>query len=122
MYYQYNNILYMNKQCRSQSVLESWVKCLSVPIYTSEQTSIYGAMCKVHFCYYYVRELQLPHAVNTSHTTPTIHVNWGPMLFETDWWRHCLCFKWVPHISGTTTQSSDVEPGRTARYSIIITI
>jgi len=50
----------------------------------------------------YVREQQLPHTINTSHATPTTHVNWGPML-ETDQWRHCLCFKW----SGFRT---DLEP------------
>ena len=30
----------------------------------------------------YVREQQLPHTINTSHATPTTHVNWGPILLK----------------------------------------
>ena len=66
----------------------------------------------------YVSKYQLSHAVNVSYTTPTTHVNWGRMLFEINWWRHCLCFKWVSCILETKLYISGAESGRTVRYSI----
>ena len=51
----------------------------------------------------YVSEHQLSHAVSAFHTTPTTHVNWDAMVYETDWWRCCLCFKWVSYISEIMT-------------------
>ena len=63
----------------------------------------------------YVSEHQLPHIIDASHTTLTTHANRGPQLLKLIGWRHCLCFKWVPCISGTTTQTPGAEPGPTAR-------
>ena len=40
-----------------------------------------------------VSEHQLPHAVDTSHTTPITHVNRGPKLLKLIGWRHCPCFR-----------------------------
>jgi len=56
----------------------------------------YGVWCQ--YVISYVSEHQLIHAIDTSHTTPTTHVNQGPMLLKLIGWRNCLCFKWVSYI------------------------
>ena len=63
----------------------------------------------------YVSEQQLPHAIDTSHTTPSTHVNRGSKLLKLIGWEHCLYFKWVTYIPGTMAQTPDTEPGPTAR-------
>jgi len=39
----------------------------------------------------------------------------GVLYIETDRKIYCPCFKWVPYMLGTTTQSPNAEPGHTAR-------
>jgi len=60
---------------------------------------------------------QLPPVIDASLITPVTHVNQGSMLLKLIGWRHCPCFRWVPCILGTTTQTPGAEPGPTARYS-----
>ena len=62
----------------------------------------------------YVSEHQLPHVIDASHTTTT-RANRDPQLLKLIGWRHCLYFRWVPCISGITTQTPGAEPGHTAR-------
>jgi len=64
---------------------------------------------------YYVSEHQLPPVIDTSHTTPITRVNRDPKLLKLISWRHCLYFRWVPYIPGTTAQTPGTEPGPTAR-------
>jgi len=37
---------------------------------------------RFNFVINYISEHQFPHAVNTFYTTPTTHINWGPMLLK----------------------------------------
>ena len=60
---------------------------------------------------------QLPPVIDASLITPVTHVNQGSMLLKLIGWRHCLYFKWVPYIPGTTAQTTGVEPSPTARKS-----
>jgi len=50
-------------------------------------------------------EYQLPPVIDASRTTPITRVNQGPMLLKLIGWRHCLCFKRVPCIPGTTAHT-----------------
>ena len=58
----------------------------------------------------------MSHVINASHTTPTTHVNQGPIILKLIGWRYCLYFRWVPYIPGTTTLTPGVETGCTVRY------
>ena len=78
--------------------------------------SVYNVNERIQFFIInYVSEHQLPHVIDASHTTPITHVNQSPKLLKLIGWRHCLCFRWVPCIPGTTAQTPGAEPGPTAR-------
>jgi len=64
----------------------------------------------------YVSKHQLSHIIDSSHTTPTTHVNRGSKLLKLIGWRNYPCFRWVQSIPGTTAQMPGVEPSCTARY------
>jgi len=53
-------------------------------------SSVYNVNVRFSFVINYVSEYRLPHAIDTFHTTPTIHVNQDPMLLKLIG-RHCLC-------------------------------
>ena len=76
---------------------------------------IYNANVRFSFVINYVSEHQLPPVIDASHTTPITCDNQGPMLLKLIGWIHYLCFKWVPCIYRTTTQTPSAEPGPTAR-------
>ena len=57
----------------------SIMACIYNQVNTNQSTISYVIF---NFVINYVREHRLPHAVNTSHTTPTTHINWGPMLLK----------------------------------------
>ena len=67
---------------------------------------VYNINVRFWFFINYFSEHQLPHAVDASHTTPTIRVNQGPKLLKLIGWRYCLCFRWVPYILGTTASDA----------------
>ena len=75
-----------------------------IQVYNKLARIKYGVLCQ-SVVINYVSEHQLPHVEDASHTTPTTHVNWGPILLKLIGWRYCLCFKWVSCIPGTTAQT-----------------
>ena len=78
--------------------------------YSQSQYTINNALSFI------ISEHQLPPVIDASHATPIARVNQGPKLLKLIGWRHYYpCFRWVPYIPGTMTQSPGAEPGFTAR-------
>ena len=69
----------------------------------------------------YISEHQLPHALNTSHTTPITHINWDPILLKfTD--EDIIYVLNESHHTWDYSPSPSPKLGPTTRYSITITV
>ena len=84
--------MYNQVRCLS-SLYIKWISTVSARVqYTITSCIPSGVQHSIHvssehnqsqyIIIYYVREHQLPHAVDPSHTTPTTRVNRGPMLLK----------------------------------------
>ena len=67
----------------------------------------------------YVSKLQLPHAVNTSHTMPTTRINWGLMLLKLTNGDDYILSEFRTYL-GLRPQFSGTKASRTARYSVTV--